>query len=97
MMIAVLVLLFAALQYVLWFDKGGLLHARQLQNRVNVQTEENEKLKQRNEKVKAEIEDLKTGMDAIEEHARAELGMIKKGEVYYQMTEEPNDPPAKHD
>lgn len=59
----------------------------QLQQEVEEVTIEVQKLKERNASLDAEVKDLKKGLDAIEERARSEMGMIKQGEVYYQVIE----------
>lgn len=58
-----------------------------LQQRVADQKVENQKLKQRNEALSAEVEDLKNGKEAVEERARSELGLVKPGETFYQVVE----------
>ena len=58
------------------------------------QQAENLKLQQRNEALKAEVEDLKSGEAAVEERARSELGMVKPGETFYRVIEDGNAPPA---
>jgi cell division protein FtsB len=81
----VFVVLIAALQYPLWFGKGGWLAAGALDRQVAAQRAANEKLKLRNDTLEADVRDLKTGSEAIEERARAELGMIKHDEVLFQL------------
>ncbi len=49
------------------------------------QQEQNNQFRQRNAALSAEVKDLKSGQDAIEEHARNDLGMVKKGESFYQV------------
>ncbi|HEX4779925.1 MAG TPA: cell division protein FtsB [Usitatibacter sp.] len=80
--LAVLVL---ALQYPLWLGKGGWTRVWELERNLGQQRETNAKLKARNEALDAEVRDLKQGMEAIEEHARLELGMIRRDEVFYQV------------
>jgi len=82
-----LFLLLVYLQYRLWFGDGGLPDAWQLGEEVEVQREENDRLRERNDTLDAEVLDLKQGLDAIEEHAREDLGMIKQGETFYQVIE----------
>ncbi len=82
---AILLLLTAALQYPLWFGKGGLLAVRELDRQVAVQRDANAKLKLRNDTLDADVRDLKTGSEAIEERARSELGMVKHDEVLFQL------------
>ena len=80
--LAVLVL---ALQYPLWFGKGGWTRVWELERSVAQQRETNAKLKARNDALDAEVRDLKQGTGAIEERARLELGMIRGDEVFYQV------------
>ena len=82
---AILLLLIAALQYPLWFGKGGWLAVRELDRQVAVQRDANAKLKLRNDTLDADVRDLKTGSEAIEERARSELGMVKHDEVLFQL------------
>lgn len=83
----VLVVALIALQVRLWTGQGGLRDVWRLQQRVGEQKADNERLKKRNETLSAEVEDLKHGEEAIEERARAELGLIKPGETFYQVVE----------
>ena len=73
------------LQYKIWLGDGGIPEILQLENEVDVVQLQVDKLKERNQALDAEVQDLKKGMDAIEERARSELGMIGKDEVYYQV------------
>lgn len=79
------VVLIVALQWPLWIGKGSWLKVWQLENQVTEQHKVNEKLKSRNTALDAEVKDLKTGVDAIEERARNELGMIRSDEVFFQI------------
>ena len=85
MLTTMLVLLIVFLQYRLWLDKGGIPEVLQLEKEVEMATLEVNGLKERNQKLSAEVIDLKTGIEAIEERARTDLGMIKEDEVYYQV------------
>lgn len=87
-LVAVLLMLFALLQYRLWLSDGGLLKVWQLHQAVTRQQEENQRLLERNRALEAEVRDLKEGLAAIEERARSELGMIREGETFYQVVEE---------
>jgi cell division protein FtsB len=82
-----LVLLIAAIQTPLWFGKGGWLRVWELRQEVQAAHAENENLRARNAALEAEVRDLKTGHEAVEERARSELGMIKQDEVFYQLVE----------
>ncbi len=81
----VLLVLIALLQYPLWLGKGGWLRVRENDRQLQAQREVNQKLEQRNAGLDAEVRDLKNGFDAIEEHARYELGLIKPDEVFVQV------------
>ena len=88
-LLLLLVLLLASLQYKLWLGSGGQREVEALRAQVVKQEAENLGLRQRNEALKAEVEDLKSGEAAVEERARSELGMIKPGEVFYRVVEDP--------
>jgi cell division protein FtsB len=77
--------LFLLLQYPLWFGNGGVIAVWQLNREIAAQQAENTKLRDRNNALDAEVKDLKQGSAALEERARAELGMVKKGETFYQI------------
>jgi len=87
-LIALLVATLLVLQYRLWVGEGSLSEVWRLQKQVEAQRNENERLMERNMALDAEVTDLKQGMDAIEEHARNDLGMIKEDEVFYQVIED---------
>ncbi len=88
----ILVSLFVLLQYPLWLDKGGWLKVWDLDRQVEAQKQTNQQTKTRNAVLDAEVRDLKQGTEAIEERARSELGMVKRGEVFFQIV---GDLPAK--
>jgi cell division protein FtsB len=92
----ILVALLLLLQLKLWVGSGGWREVEQLETTVAAQREENAKLQQRNAALRAEVEDLKQGQAAVEERARAELGMIKPDETFYRTVEAPpvEAPPA---
>ena len=81
----ILLALIAALQYPMWLGKGGWLQVREYDRQLAQQREANAKLKARNDALDADVRDLKTGFEAIEERARGELGMIKHDEVLFQL------------
>ena len=80
-----LIALLALLQYPLWLGKGGWLRVWDYDRQLGAQREVNAKLEQRNAGLDAEVRDLKSGQEAIEERARYELGLIKPGEVFVQV------------
>ena len=91
----ILALLIVALQYPLWLGKGSWLKAWEVDQELNKQNTENARLKARNASLDAEVKDLKTGYEAIEERARSELGMVKRDEVFFQILEtKPTPVPA---
>ena len=84
---AVFVVLIAALQYPMWLGKGGWLQVREFDRQLVAQRDVNAGLRARNERLDAEVRDLKTGYEAIEERARSELGMVRQDEVFFQLPE----------
>lgn len=80
-----LVIFLVLLQYRLWFGKNSVPDYLSLQSEVSRQQVANEKLKQRNKLLYADTDDLKLGVEAIEERARNELGMIKEGETFFRL------------
>ena len=84
--------LLLSLQYRLWVGDGSLAEVWDLYQQVEVQRDENQSLRERNQALEAEVQDLKKGLGAIEERAREELGMIKEGETFYQIIEPPAEP-----
>jgi cell division protein FtsB len=80
-----LLLLLALVQLELWFGKGGLSHVVQLQRQLQAQEQANTASRMRNQRLAAEIDDLKVGLEMVEEKARLELGMIKPDEVLVQL------------
>ena len=89
----VLATVLLALQYPLWIGKGSWLRVWELDRSLTQQREQNARLKARNDALDAEVKDLKQGLEAVEERARFELGMIKKDEVFYQVV--PQAPPKR--
>ncbi len=75
------------LGYALLFGKGGLLRIRVLSQQMAAQQSINMDMQQRNAALSAEVQDLRKGSDALEERARADLGMIRDREVYYRYVE----------
>lgn len=88
--LVVLLALFFALQYRLWFGKNSLPDYWRLQQEVSNQKITNENLERRNQLIYADIEDLREGEDALEERARNELGMIKKDEIFFRLVPDRN-------
>ena len=80
-----LIPLFLVLQYGIWFAPGGMASLWRVRRELAAETAINQQWQQRNQVLAADIYDLKHGNQAIEEHARTDLGMIKPGEVLYQL------------
>ena len=91
--LVLLLALLAWLQYRLWFGSGGEREVAALEARVERQARDNAGLRQRNDALAAEVEDLKSGEAAVEERARNELGMIKPGETFYRVIERQDSVP----
>lgn len=83
--IAFLGTLFVILQYYLWFAKDSVTRMIHLKHEIALQQNQNDNLAKKNLNLKTDIKELKNGTNAIEQHARSDLGMIKKGEVFYQI------------
>jgi len=76
---------FLFLQYRLWFEGGGIGDLVKLKKMIAVQMGENDKLKKRNDDLLFQIQRIQNSQDAAEARARSELGMVKKGETFYQV------------
>ncbi len=85
----ILLILFVLLQFRLWLGEGGFREVARLETRVENQRQKNEDLLQRNAELQAEVEDLRDRLDAVEERARNELGLIKPNEEFYQVVPPP--------
>ena len=75
-------------QYPLWLGKGGWIKVWDLDRQVEAQKKTNLQTKSRNALLDAEVRDLKQGTEAVEERARSELGMVKPGEVFFQIVDD---------
>jgi cell division protein FtsB len=82
---AALVVALVLLQYRIWLSADGVREVGRLERAVAAQRTENDALSERNHQLGAEVRDLKTGMDALEERARSDLGMIARNETFYQV------------
>jgi len=87
----VLLLILLVLQYRLWVGEGSLAEVQALRKEIRTQKQELEQLRGRNQTLEAEVLDLREGLDALEERARSELGMIKEGEMFLQVIEEADE------
>jgi cell division protein FtsB len=87
-LIALLVSLLALVQFRLWVGEESLAEVWRLRQAIEQQSSENVLFKGRNQRLEAEVRDLKNGLEAVEERARLELGMIRKDEIYFQIVED---------
>lgn len=87
----ILIVLLGLIQFPLWWGHGGWLRVRDLEHQLADQKQKNADLKQRNDRLAGEVQDLQQGTDASEERARYELGMIKDSEIFVQFVA-PNQP-----
>ncbi len=83
------------LQHRVWFSEDGVRQVTRLRQAVAAQRAENEQLTERNRQLAAEVRDLKTGLEALEERARSDLGMIARNETFYQVVPAPPPQPSR--
>ena len=83
--IMLLLILVMVLQGMLWFSDDGIRKVRQLTASVEAQHQHNQRLETRNQNLQAEVEDLRVRLEAIEERARTDLGLVREGETFYQV------------
>jgi len=86
-----LLCLFIFLQYKLWFAHNGVKDYTRLQAAVTKHQKLNEQLSKRNKLLEADIKDLDTGLEGVEERARNELGLIKPGETFFRLLPNKNN------
>lgn len=87
-LLVILIVVVIALQYRLWFGDGSIQEVSRLREQAKASRAELLRLNGRNQTLAAEVADLKRGLDAIEERARADLGMISEDETFYQFVRE---------
>lgn len=87
-LLATLALVFLILQYRLWIGEGSLAHVARLEREIAQQQVEIQQARERNRALAVEVEDLKTGQDAIEERARHDMGMVGEDETFFMVVEE---------
>ena len=93
-LLAILIFLLVLLQAKLWLGEGGYRDVQRLRERVAEQASENDALRERTEQLRAEVEDLREGLDAVEERARSELGLVREGEEFYLVVPSPDSEEA---
>jgi cell division protein FtsB len=82
----ILVLLLLVLQWQLWTGRGSVRDVAQLKDKLAEQKESNARAAVTNDRLTSEVNDLKEGLEMVEERARQELGMVKPNEVFVQIT-----------
>lgn len=92
--------LIVLIQYPLWLGKGSWFRVWEVDQQIRAQRATNRQLQARNTALEAEVRDLKVGLEAIEERARSELGMVRQDEIFFQVLEasraaEPRDPATR--
>ena len=85
LVLILLIVMFFSLQYALWGGRQNAIDLLQLRTQLSSITQENQEFGQRNNRLHADIIDIKNRLGAIESQARYELGLIKQGETYYQI------------
>ena len=85
LLIVILIMLLVLFQYRLWFGDGSLSEVVQLSHELELQKQKLRELEERNRRLEAQVLDLQSGLDAYEEKARYDLGMIKQGETFFQI------------
>ncbi len=91
LLITVLAVMFVILQVRLWAGDGGVREVRQYQSEIKALSSKLEDQQDINSALRAEVKDLEDGLGEIEARARSELGMIGKGETFYQFVGEKVD------
>lgn len=81
----VLLLLLAGVHAQLWTGRGSLAHVQEMQEKIAAQKSANEQARLANDRLASEVQDLRDGLDMVEEKARSELGMVKPNEIYVQI------------
>jgi cell division protein FtsB len=85
LLLALLLLLLVSFQAQLWLGRGSLPNVRNMQHKLEEQLDQNQQSQAHNERLGAEVDDLKEGLEIVEEKARMELGMVKPNEIFVQI------------
>ncbi len=96
LLFVLLLAMFLVLQYRLWVGQGSQAEVHRLNQQISKQQARLLEITERNERLRAEVESLRNGVDAVEARARSDLGMIKEGETFFQVIEpEPKPQPQQ--
>lgn len=85
LLMILLLLMLVVLQYRLWVGQGSLAEVAHLERQIERQRNRIAEMEERNARLQAEVKSLKQGLEAVEARARRDLGMIKEGEIFYQV------------
>ena len=96
-LLVILLVLLSGLQFRLWVGEGSLAHRAELNRQLEAQEQENRALRERNALIATDVQSLKSNLSAIEEKARADLGMIVQGETFYLVVDKEQKNPASGD
>lgn len=96
-LLVILLVLLSGLQFRLWVGEGSLAHRAELNRQLEAQEQENSALRERNALIATDVQSLKSNLNAIEEKARGDLGMIKQGETFYLVVDKDHKNPASGD
>lgn len=88
-LLAGLLFILVIIQYRLWIADGSLAELHRLERQIEEQANINEQLEERNAALEREVLDLQRGNNGLEQRAREQLGLIREGEMYYQLVDEP--------
>ena len=97
LVLAVLLVILLMLQVRLWSGAGSLADINRLEGEITVQQSDNALLVERNEALREEVNDLKNGLDSIEERARSQLGLVRRGETFILVVDKDDARPAAGD
>lgn len=82
---ALLIALLVIVHAQLWVGRGSLPSVNEMQRKLSEQTVRNTQAQADNERLAAEVKDLREGLEMVEEKARQELGMVKPNEIFVQI------------
>lgn len=94
-LLVVLVLMLIGLQYRLWIGEGSLAQMAEIRQQLETQRHNNQEMAERNRILAQEVAGLKSGLEAVEERARKDLGMVARGETFYLVVDESRPEPPR--
>lgn len=94
-LLVVLALMVIGLQYRLWYGEGSLAQMAEIRQQLEAQRRKNREMAERNRILVEEVAGLKSGLEAVEERARKDLGMVARGETFYLVVDESRRQPPR--